>query len=346
MNSASTPPAHWASLTRLPCQAPGFAAAMATMGYRPVFMWDSAQGALVLVRGAFPGLRWLTARANVFADSAEPEFVAEVLRALKALGVSYVKVGDTMWGPRWEGLPPLWAFSRTNLIRRHTFTLDLGESDAALLKGMDGAERKIRKAEREGVVVRPVESPEDLQAFCSLAKQTSDRVRVRTAYTDFPSPFFEVTHRLLSPAGVARFYVAWFEDCPLAGCLFLCSSTTMLYYLGGSTRDRQLTAKQAPAAVFWHAIREARSLGFGKFDFGGCTPTADRDDSRYGVYAFKKGWGGALETFSNLEVILGAQQYYVQEHVLSPLWDRVHPLLFKLMNLRGSSGKLIKPDRF
>jgi hypothetical protein len=334
MNTAPAPPADWSTFTNLPCQTVGFADAMATMGYRPVYLWEGGQGALALVRGAFPGLRRLTARANVFLGDVQPEFVMAVLRALASSGIPYAKVGDTMWGPRWDEIPAGWPFRRTRLIPRHTFVLDLEQSEGALLKAMDGAQRKIRKAEREGVTVRRVETAQDLAAFYRLSKQTADRVRARSAYTDFPEAFFAALHRLLSPGGTARFYIGWYNDRPLAGCLFLCASDTVLYYLGGSTRDRELTAKQAPAAVFWHAIRDAQALGFRRFDFGGCTATEQRDDPRYGVYAFKKGWGGNLEGFANLEVVMEAPQYYVQERVLSPLWDRVHPLYFKLMELR------------
>src|SRR5262249_34194542 len=126
--------------------------------------------------------------------------------------------------------------SRLSVTPRHTFVLDLAPSEADLLRGMDGAERKIRKAEREGVVVRPVESAADLAAFCQLSHETSDRVRARTAYTDFPPAFFASLHARMAPTGGARFYVAWHDTAPLARCGFLPHGGTMLYYLGGAAR--------------------------------------------------------------------------------------------------------------
>lgn len=330
MEILKAPPASWDQLVTEPCLTAGFAHAMTSMGYRPLYLRAGAQAALALVRGWAPGIGRLTARANLFAPGASPEFVGQAIAALGRRGIPHVKVGDTMWGLRWGRVPAGWAFPRTRLIQRHTFVLDLERPEAALLKSMEGAERKIRKAEREGVIVRPVETPDDLRAFCDLSKETSDRVRTRWAYTDFPSPFFESLHASLAPSGVARFYIGWHKDRPAAACLFLCSADTMLYYLGGSTRDRELTAKQAPAAVFWHAIRDAARLGLSRFDFGGCTPTEDPDDPRQGVYAFKKRWGGRLDTFENLEVVLSPTAAYLQGRVLSPLWDRLHPLYFAL----------------
>lgn len=334
MEVLNAPPPGWDRLVTAPCQTAGFAHAMTRMGYRPLYLRTADHAALALVRGWMPGIGRLTARANLFAPGASPDFVGQAVAALSRRGIPHVKVGDTMWGLRWGHMPAGWAFPRTRLVPRHTFVLDLQESEAALLKSMDGAERKIHKAEREGVVVRPVETADDLRAFCQLTKETSDRVRSRWAYTDFPGAFFESLHASLAPSGVARFYIGWYKDRPVAGCLFLCSADTMLYYLGGSTRDRELTAKQGPAAVFWHAIRDAARLGLPRFDFGGCTPTEDPADPRYGVYAFKKRWGGRLEAFENLEVVLSPASFYFQERVLSPLWDRIHPLYFALTRLR------------
>ena len=328
------PPWDWDRAAVAPCQQVGFARAMTKLGYWPLYLREDDQLALALVRGWFPGIRRITARANLFAPGADPAFVREALRSLGGVGIPYVKVGDTMWGVRWGELPPNWPFPRTRIVRRHTFVLDLQRSEDALVEMMQGAERKIRRSEREGVVVRPVERPEELSAFCRLSRETSDRIRSRSAYTAFPNEFFEVIFRTLAPSGIARFYLGWHKDQPLAGYLFLRSADTMLYYLGGSTRDRELTAKQAPAAVFWHAIREARREGVARFDLGGCTPTDDPNDPRHGVYAFKKRWGGRLEVFSNLEVVLSRVPFYLQERVLSPLWDRAHPLFFKILPVR------------
>jgi lipid II:glycine glycyltransferase (peptidoglycan interpeptide bridge formation enzyme) len=104
----------------------------------------------------------------------------------------------------------------------------------------------------------------------------------------------------------------------------------MLYYQGASTRDRAQTLRQAPAACFWAAIRAARALGLRHFDFGGCTPTTDPADPRHGVYEFKKKWGASLVTFYNAEILLAPRVVAVQERLLAPLWQRVHPFLWRL----------------
>jgi lipid II:glycine glycyltransferase (peptidoglycan interpeptide bridge formation enzyme) len=282
----------------------------------------------------------LIGRANLFAPPGDRDFVAAALAVLAREGIPFVKVGDTMWGLTWSTLPPGWPFPHTRLISRHTLALDLTLDLAALLKRQETAVRtSIRKAEREGVAVCEVTSREDLDAYCALAGETTSRVRSVTAYTDFPSAFFQAVWARMVPEGTARMYLARRGVEPLAGCIILCGVGFGLYFAGASTRDRTLTALQGPTAVLWHAIQDLKRRGLVRFDFGGCTPTDDPGDPRYGVYAFKKRWGGVLESFSTLEVVLGPRRHALQERLLSPLWDRLQPFYFRLATRRAPSPR-------
>jgi peptidoglycan pentaglycine glycine transferase (the first glycine) len=219
---------------------------------------------------------------------------------------------------------------RMSVVERRTPVLDLTRDEAALLKGMTGAERKIRKADREGVEVFEAASLADVEAYHALSVETSDRIRARSTFTELPRAFFVDVWRTMIPAGHARLFLARHGGTLIAGDLFVIHGDTMLYYQGASTRDRAHTHRQAPAACFWAAIRAARAMGLRRFDFGGCTPTDDPNDPRYGVWEFKKKWGGTLETFYNAEILLSPRVVALQERVMAPLWQRVHPLLWRL----------------
>ncbi|MGH9364422.1 MAG: hypothetical protein ACRD1B_04035, partial [Thermoanaerobaculia bacterium] len=95
------PPRDWDAGVNAPCVTAGFARAMASMGYGSLFLRDGGNSALALVRGAAPGLGWLTARANLYAPGAGPAFVREAIGVLKGRGIPTVKVGDSMWGVPW-----------------------------------------------------------------------------------------------------------------------------------------------------------------------------------------------------------------------------------------------------
>ena len=99
---------------------------------------------------------------------------------------------------------------------------------------------------------------------------------------------------------------------------------------GCSTRDRELTPKQGPTAIFWHAMRHARTLGCRTFDMGAVTPTDDPTHPHYSVYEYKKLWGGRLEEIHGAEVVLAPWKHRFQEHVLAPMWDRLHPVYLRL----------------
>jgi len=260
-----------------------------------------------------------------------------VLAAIARRRVPFVRVGNTMWGVRDRASLALRG-RRVSLIERHTPVIDLGPDERALLKGMNGAERKIRKAEKEGVEVFEAQSLADVEAYHALSVETSDRIRSRSTFTELPKAFFVDVWRRMVPAGHARIFLARHGGELIAGDLFFIHGDTMLYYQGASTRDRAHTLRQAPAACFWAAIRAAKAMGLARFDFGGCTPTEDPTDPRHGVWEFKKKWGGTLETFYNAEILLSPRVVALQERVMAPLWQRVHPLLWRLTGRTAPSA--------
>ena len=336
MTLSSTPPATWSSLARDAVQLPGFAEAARRLGYRPYYVSRGDAAALVQIRDPLPGLG-VFGRAYVYPSGEDAGLLADVLAAIARRRVPFVRVGNTMWGVRERASLAL-PRHRVSIIERHTPVLDLTRSEDALLRGMQGAERKIRKAEREGVEVSEAASLDDVRAYHALSRETADRIRSRSTFTELPLGFFEeVWHRLV-PAGQARIFLGRHRCELISGSLFLVHGDTMLYDQGASTRDRAHTLRQAPAACFWAAIRAAKTMGLTRFDFGGCTPTEDPTDPRYGVWEFKKKWGGTLETFYNAEVLLSPKIVALQERVMAPLWQRVHPLLWRLTGRMAPSA--------
>jgi hypothetical protein len=322
------PPSNWKSIARDAIQLPEYAEAARHLGYRPFYVARGSAAALVQIRDPLPGVG-LLGRAYVYPSGEDASFLTDVLAAIARRRVPFVRVGNTMWGAR-DRASLVLPGRRLSVIERHTPVLDITRDERLLLKGMDGAERKIRKAEREGVEVTEAQSLADVEAYHALSRDTSDRIRSRSTFTELPLAFFVDVWRRMVPAGHARIFLARHGGELIAGNLFFIHGDTMLYYQGASTRDRAQTLRQAPAACFWSAIRAAKAMGLARFDFGGCTPTADPGDPRYGVWEFKKKWGGTLHTFYNAEILLSPRVVALQERVMAPLWQRVHPLLWRL----------------
>jgi lipid II:glycine glycyltransferase (peptidoglycan interpeptide bridge formation enzyme) len=244
--------------------------------------------------------------------------------------VPFARIGNTMWGVTDVGAVRALG-DRVRVVERHTAVLDLTRSEAELLRGMNGAERKIRKAERERVEVAETASLRDVEDYCALARLTATRIRRRSLFTELPRAFFLDAYRHLGSAGYARLFLARFDGELIAGSLCLVWGDTMTYYHGASTRDTAHRAREASAACLWAAIRTGKTIGLPRFDLGGFTPTTDPADSRYGVWWFKSRWGGAMTTFYTVDVALSPVISTLQQRVGGPLWQRLHPAVWRLI---------------
>ncbi len=65
-------------------------------------------------------------------------------------------------------------------------------------------------------------------------------------------------------------------------------------YLYSGTDDR-FRKYNAPYAIQWYMIREAIRLGIDRYNFYGISGDFDKDSPDYGVYDFKRGFGGVVE---------------------------------------------------
>lgn len=330
MDLRTEAPDGWESRIRLPIFSQGFAEASRAVGYRPLFVEDARDRALVLLRGVPLPVVWRwTLQAKIYVHHGDPGFVQALLGKLQRLGVAHVKVNDER-----HGLPsaPDSNWPRVKANRRYVYLIDTaGRTDKDLLKPMqDPVPRNIRKAERAHVVVDEVRSEEDLRSFTALITETSDRIRARHVASVYPPEFFVAAFRSMVQRGQALFLLARAAGQPLAGQMYLVSKDKLTYYHGGSTRDRDLTPKHGSTAAFWHALRLARDRDIGVFDFAGASPTTDRANVQFSISDFKRRWGGRLVAVNCADVVLSPTRAAFQELCLKRFWDRVHPLYLRM----------------
>ena len=323
-------PAGWNSRVSSPILSDGFAEAARGLGYRPHFVEEARDRALVLLRSVpLPIARTWTLRAKVYVDRGDPDFLRMLLTRLDEIGTAHVKLNDER-----HGLPDttVWSWPRVRPVPRYVFLVDVaGRTDGELLKAMqDPVPRNIRKAQRAGVVVEEMKSDADLQAFMALMNDTSDRMRARHVAAVYPTAFFASAFRTMVPLGQALFFLARANGEPVAGQMYLVSRDKLTYYHGASTRARELTPKQGPTATFWHAIRFARDRGMAVFDFGGANPTSDPADIHFPVTEFKRRWGGRHVMIPCADVILSPAKVAFQDRCLKPFWDRAHTVYLRM----------------
>jgi lipid II:glycine glycyltransferase (peptidoglycan interpeptide bridge formation enzyme) len=178
-----------------------------------------------------------------------------------------------------------------------TMILDLTQSEEQLLAAMKPKTRyNIRLAERKEVTVRPGESA-DLPAFTRLMAHTGQR----NAFGTHAPEYYRAAWELFAPDGNAALWLAEFDGRPLAGVMvFTCGQRASYLFGGSSDQERQ---RMPSYAAQWAAIRWAKAQGCTTYDLWG-VPDADeetleaqfeeRNDGLWGVYRFKRGWGGQI----------------------------------------------------
>ncbi|RLC83463.1 MAG: methicillin resistance protein [Chloroflexi bacterium] len=203
-----------------------------------------------------------------------------------------------------------------SLQPRRTLIVDISPGEEAILAAMKQKTRyNIRLAARKGVTVREA-TEADLPAFHALMAITAarDRFGVHTP------AYYEAAYRLFVPRGWARLLLAEVEGKPVAALMIFALPPRAWYFYGASGDVHR--EKMPTYLLQWEAIRWAKSLGCTTYDLWG-VPDEDeatleaeftrRRDGLWGVYRFKRGFGGELVRS------VGA-------------WDRVYaPLRYRLL---------------
>jgi lipid II:glycine glycyltransferase (peptidoglycan interpeptide bridge formation enzyme) len=178
---------------------------------------------------------------------------------------------------------------------RRSLVLDLSGDEAAILARMKQKTRyNIRLAERKDVRAR-LGTAADLDAFNALMGETGSR----DGFGVHAAAYYERAFTLFGPA--ACLTLAELDGRPLAGVMAFTQGDQAFYLYGASSdHERQ---RMAPYLAQWEAIRWARVRGAERYDLWG-VPDADeaaleagfetRRDGLWGVYRFKRGWGGTL----------------------------------------------------
>lgn len=113
--------------------------------------------------------------------------------------------------------------------------------------------------------------------------------------------YYQTAYELFHPRGECELLVAEYQDMPLAALMVFAHGDRAWYFYGASTDEHR---NLMPTYLLqWEAIRWARARGCRKYDLWG-VPNADletletlfteRSDGLWGVYRFKRGFGGEI----------------------------------------------------
>ncbi len=179
-----------------------------------------------------------------------------------------------------EGIQPRFVF-RLNVA---------GRTEENLLNSFEAKTRyNIRLARRKGVEVK-VCGKEAVPAFSKIMDETGKR----DGFVVRPASYLE---RLLDCLGEhARLYMAYYNEQPVAGSIAIWFGNKVWYLYGASSNASRNVMPNY--LLQWEMIRWALEKGCEIYDFRGVSGDLSPENPLYGLYRFKKGFGGDFTEFA------------------------------------------------
>lgn len=270
-------------------------------GWNPVrFILDGEVGAQILFRrlplgltlGYMPkpvdGGQW-----TVDSD----KFWHEVDLICKQNRAVFLKVEPDIWD---DESPDTWHVTlRTsphNIQPPRTVIVSIKEDEEQILARMKPKCRyNIRLAEKKGVTVRVWD---DIASFHEMMTVTGGRDK----FGVHSKEYYQRAYDLFHPKGMCELLLAEYEGKPLASLMVFANGKRAWYVYGASNNEER---NRMPAYLIqWEAIRWAKARGCEEYDLWGVPDENEetleaqfekRNDGLWGVYRFKRGFGGEVK---------------------------------------------------
>jgi lipid II:glycine glycyltransferase (peptidoglycan interpeptide bridge formation enzyme) len=225
------------------------------------------------------------------------QFWAEVDENCRARRAIFLKIEPDEWGdsPPLLGEGPGVRSSPHNIQPLRTIIVDLNGSEEEILARMKQKTRyNIRLAEKKGVTVR---AWDDVPAFHRMMLATGER----DVFGVHSLEYYRRTYELFHPAGMCELLVAEYEGRPLAVLMVFGRGKRAWYFYGASSDEAR---NLMPTYLLqWEAMLWAKSKSCIEYDLWGVPDENEatleanfetRRDGLWGVYRFKRGFGGEL----------------------------------------------------
>jgi len=270
-------------------------------GWKPVRIVSGNAGVQILFRSLPLGFTiGYIPKSNV-----DSTLWADIDLACKQNRAIFLKLEPDLWddsplpqgeGRRRTGLVEVVRVSPHNIQPPRTIIVDIRGSEEDILAKMKQKTRyNIRLAEKKGVTVR---AWDDFESFHKMMMLTGGRDGFGIHSLDY----YKRAHELFHPKGMCEILVAEFEGKPLAA-LFVARNGNHAYYLYGASTDEERN-RMPTYLLQWEAMKWAKARGCDEYDLWG-VPDEDeatleanfetRHDGLWGVYRFKRGFGGQLK---------------------------------------------------
>ncbi len=269
-------------------------------GWKPVRIINDIAGAQILFRKRPLGFTggYIPKAVNGTQLSVNSEqFWKEIDSICKTYHAVFLKIEPDLWD---DQKPETWNLklrtSPQNIQPPRTLIINIKDDvDAIMAKMKQKTRYNIRLAEKKGVTVR---AWDDIESFHQMMLVTGGR----DGFGVHSLEYYRRAYKLFHPKGMCEILVAEYEDKPLAA-LFVARNGNRAYYLYGASTDEERN-RMPTYLLQWEAMKWAKARGCEEYDLWG-VPDEDeatleanfekRHDGLWGVYRFKRGFGGELK---------------------------------------------------
>jgi len=268
-------------------------------GWKPVRIIQNEIGAQILFRrlplGLTIGYMPKIVMSNELQETSN-EFWHEVDSACKRNKAIFLKVEPDAWVSSSLVTHPSFLISSHNIQPPRTIVIPIAEAEDQILARMKPKCRyNIRLAEKKGVTVR---AWDDIPAFHEMMIVTGGRDNFGVHSKEYYQRAYELFH----PKGTCELLVAEYEGKPLAS-LIVFANGKRAWYVYGASNDHERN-RMPTYLLQWQAIRWAKARGCEEYDLWGVPDENEetleanfesRHDGLWGVYRFKRGFGGEVK---------------------------------------------------
>ncbi len=266
-------------------------------GWKPVRIITENAGVQILFRKLPLGFTiGYIPKSEIGNQSASNQFWNEVDFVSKKHRAIFLKLEPDQWEGNFILHPSSFTLSKHNIQPPRTIIIDIKNSEEEILAKMKQKTRyNIRLADKKGVTVR---AWDDIESFHKMMLVTG----VRDGFGVHSFEYYKRAYELLHPKQMGEILVAEYEGKPLAA-LFVARNGKRAYYLYGASTDEERN-RMPTYLLQWEAMKWAKARGCEEYDLWG-VPDEDestleanfekRHDGLWGVYRFKRGFGGELK---------------------------------------------------
>ena len=269
-------------------------------GWDPVRMISGEVGVQILFRELPMGFTIGYVPKPVSSDQLSvisEEFWDEIDSVCKRKRTIFLKLELDLWNDQKPDTRNLeLRTSPHNIQPPRTIIIDIKNSEEEVLARMKQKTRyNIRLAKKKGVIIR---AWDDIESFHKMMLVTGGRDSFGIHSREYYCRAYELFH----PLGMCELLVAEYEGKPLAALMVFGRGRRAWYFYGASTDEER---NRMPTYLLqWEAIKWAKARGCEEYDLWG-VPDEDektleanfetRHAGLWGVYRFKRGFGGELK---------------------------------------------------